>query len=241
MRISREYHAHSGNYNVGGNSCRYIVVHNTGNVANARAEARFAQNDQHPSSYHYVLDGNECFQILDDTDTAWAVGAWAGAYQIIGNRESVSIEVCSNGTEFTSQEIRQLTELVGILMDRWNIPAERVVRHYDCHSGHKDCPAFYVNQSRWNALWSVITSGIIKEDEVDMSMACIIQPNGKNYLVYYDGVKAHPLAHPDEVNAIQMVAQATLGKKIPQFALGKEGAPWATRFKNAIDRDWKTV
>ena len=79
MQISREYHAHSGNYNAGGNSCRYIVVHNTGNTANARAEARFAQNDQHPSSYHYVLDGSECFQILDDTDTAWAVGAWSGA------------------------------------------------------------------------------------------------------------------------------------------------------------------
>ena len=39
-----------------------------------------------------------------------------------------------------------------------------------------------------------------------MSMACIIQPNGKSYLVYYDGVKAHGLAHPDELNAINMVA-----------------------------------
>lgn len=241
MQISREFHAHSGNYNRGGNYPRFIVVHNTGNTANARAEARFAQNDQHPSSYHYVLDGNECFQILDDTDTAWAVGAWAGTYQIIGNRESVSIEVCSNGTEFTSQEIKQLTELVGILMDRWDIPAERVVRHYDCHSGHKDCPAFYVNQSRWNALWSVITSGIIKEDEIDMGMECIIQPNGKKYLVYYDGHKCHPLAHPDEVTAIQTVAQATLGKKLPQIALGKDGAPWATRFKAAIDREWKEI
>lgn len=240
MQISREYHAHSGNYNVGGNHPRYIVVHNTGNVANARSEARFAQNDQHPSSYHYVLDGNECFQILDDTDTAWAVGAWAGAYQIIGNHESVSIEVCSNGTEFTSQEIRQLTELVGILMKRWNIPAERVVRHYDCHSGHKDCPAFYVNQSRWNALWSVITSGIIKEDEI-MS-ECIFRPNDKKYLVWFDGTKAHGLAHPDEVNAINMVYKACHGgKSIPQFALGHEGSPWATRFKNALDRGWTKI
>lgn len=241
MQISREYHAHSGNYNVGGNSCRYIVVHNTGNVANARAEARFAQNDQHPSSYHYVLDGNECFQILDDTDTAWAVGAWSGATQFIGNRESISIEVCSNGTEFTSQEVKQLTELVGILMKRHNIPANRVVRHFDCHSGHKSCPSWYVNQSRWNALWNVITSGIIDGGGMDMSMACIIQPNGKSYLVYYDGVKAHGLAHPDELNAINMVARAATGKNLPSIALGKEGAPYATRFKNAIDRGWDKI
>ena len=241
MQISREYHAHSGNYNAGGNSCRYIVVHNTGNTANARAEARFAQNDQHPSSYHYVLDGSECFQILDDADTAWAVGAWSGAVQYIGNRESVSIEVCSNGTEFTSQEIKQLTELVGILMKRHGVPASRVVRHFDCHSGHKSCPSFYVDQQRWLALWSTITSGIIEDGDINMGMQCIIQPNGKGYLVYYDGVKAHPLAHPDEVTAIQTVAQATLGKKLPQIALGKEGAPWATRFKNAIDREWKTI
>lgn len=241
MNISREYHAHSGNYNVGGNSCRYIVVHNTGNTANARAEARYAQNNQHPSSYHYVLDGTECFQILDDSDTAWAVGAWSGARQLIGNRESISIEVCSNGTEFTSKEIIQLTELVGILMKRHNIPAERVVRHYDCHTGHKDCPAHYVNQSRWNALWSVITSGIIKDGDIDMSMACIIQPNGKSYLVYYDGVKAHGLAHPDELNAINMVARAATGKNLPSIALGKPGAPYATRFKNAIDRGWDKI
>lgn len=240
MQISREYHAHAGNYNAGGNSCRYIVVHNTGNTANARAEARYAQNNQHPSSYHYVLDGSECFQILDDTDTAWAVGAWSGATQLIGNRESISIEVCSNGTAFTGGEINQLTELVGILMKRHNIPASRVVRHYDCHTGHKDCPAYYVNQSRWNALHAIITSGMIVDGDIKMA-ECIIQPNGKKYLVWFDGTKCHGLAHPDELKAIQMVYKAATGKDIPSIALGQEGAPWATRFKAALDRGWDKI
>jgi len=241
MQISRAYHAHAGNYTPGGNSCRYIVVHNTGNTASALNEARFAQNSQHPSSYHYVLDGsNPVYQILDDTDTAWAVGAWRGATQYIGNNESISIEVCSNGTKFTGAEIAQLTELVGLLMKRHNIPANRVVRHWDCHSGHKSCPSWYVPQDRWNALWRVITSGVIVNGVV-MS-ECIFQPNGKGYLVWFDGTRAHGLAHPDEVNAINMVYKACHdGKSIPQFALGHEGSPWATRFKNALDRGWTKI
>lgn len=240
LEISRAYHAHRGNYTPGGNSCRYIVVHNTSNTANANAEARYAANDQHPSSYHYVLDGsNPVYQILDDTDTAWAVGAWSGARQLIGNNESISIEVCSNGTEFTGSEVAQLTELVGILMKRHGIPASRVVRHYDCHTGHKDCPAAYVNQAKWNALWKVITSGAV-ENGVIMA-ECIFRPNNKGYLVWFDGTKAHGLAHPDEVTAIDKVYRAATGKGIPQFALGSESAPWATRFKNALDRGWTKI
>lgn len=242
LEISRAYHAHRGNYTPDGNSCRYIVVHNTSNTANANAEARYAASSQHPSSYHYVLDGsNPVYQLLDDTDTAWAVGAWRGAVQYIGNNESISIEVCSNGTEFTGAEVAQLTELVGILMKRHNIPASRVVRHFDAHSGHKQCPGWYVPQDRWNALWRVITSGIIENGEFVMS-ECIFQPNGKGYLVWFDGTKAHGLAHPDEVTAVNMVYKACHdGKGIPQFALGKEGAPWATRFKSALDRGWTKI
>ena len=49
------------------------------------------------------------------------------------------------------------------------------------------------------------------------------------------------IAHPDELNAINMVARAATGKNLPSIALGKEGAPYATRFKNAIDRGWDKI
>lgn len=161
MEISREFHAHSGNYRVGGNSDMYIVVHNTGNSASARNEASYAQNDQHESSYHYVLDGGECYQILDDTDTAWAVGAWKGCTAYVRNNQSISIEVCSDGAEFTDSEKQQLKELVGMLMQRHNIGAGRVVRHWDCHSGRKDCPAYYAgaDNAAWSELHAYITGG----------------------------------------------------------------------------------
>lgn len=159
MEIQKQYTPHEGNYRHGGNSMEWIVVHNTGNSASAENEARYAQNDQHESSYHYVLDGDECYQLLNDWDTAWAVGAWRGAVQWIGNSESISIEVVSDGVEFTVAEKDQLRELVGALMAEHGIPADHVVRHYDCHSGRKDCPAFYVDEGAWADLRAYITGG----------------------------------------------------------------------------------
>lgn len=68
-------------------------------------------------------------------------------------------------------------------------------------------------------------------------MVCIIQPNGEGYLEYFDGTKVHPLAHPDEVTAIDMVYQATHGgAHIPCLALGTKDAPWATRLHDAVGR-----
>ena len=65
-------------------------------------------------------------------------------------------------------------------------------------------------------------------------MQCIIQPNGENYLVWFDGTKCHNLTHPDQVTALQMVAKQTLGHELPCFRLGTKGAPWYTRFLQAL-------
>ena len=210
--ISHAYHAHSGNYTPGGNRCRYIVVHNTGNTAAAVAEARFAQNNQHPSSYHYVLDGTgTIYQILDDGDTAWAVGAWRGATQLIGNGESISIEVCSNGTPFTADEIVELHWLVRLLMERHGIPADRVVRHYDCHTGHKDCPAWYVDLSRWTALKAIITADFTPDDSEE-NMDIIVNPKGRSYMAWLHGDRPHTFAKPAEVTAVKNIYKAATGK-----------------------------
>lgn len=235
--ISREFHAHSGNYTPGGNACRYIVVHNTGNTAGARAEANYAASNQHPSSYHYVLDGTgTIYQILNDTDTAWAVGAWRGVSQLIGNGESISIEVCSNGTAFTPEEIAELRWLVQTLMNRYGISPAHVVRHYDCHTGRKDCPAYYVDATRWATLHALITSEIEPEEDTDMAFDALIQPDGKNYMVWVHGDNIHDLAHPDEVTAIKQVYKIATGKDIPMGKVGGDNAPWFKRFAAACKR-----
>ncbi|SEP00955.1 N-acetylmuramoyl-L-alanine amidase [Denitrobacterium detoxificans] len=224
MEIKHDHHAHSGNYSPGGNSCQYIVVHNTGGPSGAYNEAEYAQNNQHPNSYHYVLDGTDCYQILDDTDTAWAVGAWAGARQLIRNNQSISIEVCSDGTEFTGAEKEQLRELVGILMERHGIDADHVVRHYDCHTGHKLCPQYYsLNPDAWEELKAYITTegeevspeeitaavaaGINMQEYVQRcgSSAPIAQvrnDGGEVYRLYNEGSGDHIFTTKDEADAL---------------------------------------
>jgi hypothetical protein len=71
------------------------------------------------------------------------------------------------------------------------------------------------------------------EDE----MVCLIQPDGKNYIAYFDGSKLYALGHEDEANAIREVYKKTHnGAKIPEFAFGSEKAPWSKRLLDAVSR-----
>lgn len=165
--IDASLRQNGANYSIGGNSCRYVVIHYTGATGSAKNTATWSHRDAHGSSYHYVLDGGGViYQTLNDTDTAWAVGAWAGYRQLIGNNESVSIEVCSSGADFTAAEISELRWLVQRLMAAHNIPASRVVRHYDCGTNHKLCPAPYCGSAANDAKWAALHKQITEGDEV---------------------------------------------------------------------------
>lgn len=76
------------------------------------------------------------------------------------------------------------------------------------------------------------------EDE----MFCIIHPNDADYLAYFDGQHIHPLGHPDEAEALDMVYAATHdGKKMPRLKLGSKKAPWATRLMNVLNRTTNAI
>lgn len=88
--------------------------------------------------------------------------------------------------------------------------------------------------------WSLaftIYGAIGGTEQSEDEMICIIQPNEENYLVYIDGANVHPLAHPDESEAIQEVYRRTHnGAEIPIFKYGTPEAPWATRLFDALNR-----
>ena len=173
--ISREYTAAANRYRKGGNHPRYIVVHYTANNAPARNEANNVHfnNDGRDASAHFYLDGGgTIYQLLDLSDTAYAVGAWEGNTQYVGNSESVSIEVCNDGGPFTTDEVAELRWLVRRLMGELGIDADHVVRHFDCHggpAGRKECPYYYsgFNNAHWEALRDTITRGeLMKPQDV---------------------------------------------------------------------------
>ena len=81
--------------------------------------------------------------------------AYAAANQ---NADTIHIEVCykRQSGEFEEKSITALGELVRSLMKKHAIPAGKVVRHYDLTG--KLCPAYYIDEARWNSLHERITS-----------------------------------------------------------------------------------
>lgn len=71
------------------------------------------------------------------------------------------------------------------------------------------------------------------DDEED-SMKAIIQLNDQKSLHYFDGSRLHQLPNADDVDALQMVAKATMGKTLPMIKLGSDQAPWGTRLAESL-------
>lgn len=147
----------------GGKKPEYIVVHYTASQASARNNCKYFSGGNRNSSAHFFADGSgTIYQSVAEGDTAWAVGNFDM------NQRSISIEVVSDGRDFTSAEIAELTYLVQHLMNKYGIPANHVIRHYDVVDyasrgrtldPHKHCPAPYVDSAKWSKLHSIITSG----------------------------------------------------------------------------------
>lgn len=131
----------------------------------------------------------------------------------------------------------------------WNEGAyECFIRQYSStgrlsgYDGNLDVNKCYGNAADWNALTGTKNSTTASSTVSGATtkrrnrMECIFQPNGEPYMVYYDGVKCHKLAHPDEVTAINTVHRKCVGTDIPIFAFGTKSEPWATRFMDAVNR-----
>lgn len=190
-----EIHEYHGGYNIGQRSetIRYIVCHYVGSGSsepgNALANCKYFAGGDRGASAHYFIDDSGIWEYADPDDFyTWHCGDGHGTYGIT-NRNSIGIEVCIDGDiPYTETEIGYLTELVGWLMDRFDVPADSVVRHYD--ASRKACPYYYTPYGRgcdeaWNELWRRITSGI--------------QPKRRNDLqpVYNSGGDVYRLYNPN--------------------------------------------
>ena len=185
------YKCNSANYTSGrgGNPVTHIVVHNTSgkNTAEGAALANckyFNRNSVGASAQFFIDSGYTIWQSVAESDTAWHAGNWAM------NQRSIGIEVCSAGV-FTEAEIERLTWLVQHLMKKYNIPASRVIRHYDVTG--KKCPAYYVDNTRWKELHARITSGTASTTETKkpQSTPAAKPTTGKIDVVYQSKANGH--------------------------------------------------
>lgn len=145
---------------------RYIVIHDTGNRsagADAMSHFQYFNTGNRDSSADYFVDGKTILQVNDyHTYYTWHCGDGKGKYGIT-NQNSVGIEMCINSDGDHNKAFDNLVAVTKHLMQELNIPAERVVRHYD--ASRKNCPASMNNGtwSKWNEFKSMI------EEDIDMA------------------------------------------------------------------------
>ena len=148
--------AHSSNFKKGRTSTiKYIVIHYTANNGDtAKGNLNYFANNQNLSaSAHYFVDENEVCQSVKDTDTAYHCGGKTYKHKSCRNSNSIGIELCSrkdsNGKYyFKDKTIANAVAITKELMQKYNVPVENVIRHYDVTG--KICPAPMVNDEK---LW----------------------------------------------------------------------------------------
>lgn len=160
----------------GHSAIKYLVIHDTGNPgtgAGAMAHYRYLQSATRPGSAHYYLDDKEIIQTIGDSRIAWSIGDKWGyknnpkRIKDARNANSLSIELCINRDCNQAKAYKNLVELTKNLMKKFNIPASRVIRHFDATG--KTCPGSWSGQG-W-AKWWAFKEDIKKpiEWEIDLS------------------------------------------------------------------------
>lgn len=144
----------------------YIVVHYTGNrgdTAKNNADY-FAREIVNPSaSAHYFVDETSIWQSVPENHIAWHVGAKQYYHPACRNANSIGVEICMLDKQGKVRQgsIDHAAAFVRELMQKFCIPADHVIRHYDVT--HKDCPAPMVSRP---ALWAEFKNAI-QEEEMD--------------------------------------------------------------------------
>lgn len=153
---------------------KYLAIHYTAGASSAPGRAKGMKSSwekSHRASADFGVDDRDMVQFNPDPKNyyCWAVGdakttAGGGASVKDGrNSNTISIEICSTlkkgtsaskpnheGWYYTEEALNNGIKLAKILMKKYNIPIERVVRHYDI-SG-KLCPGIigYNNGTIYN-------------------------------------------------------------------------------------------
>ena len=156
------------NYEKGNSGRHYIVIHYTGNTTDtAKANANYFYNTNRGASAHYFVDDNKVYEVVSPNNTSWAVGVNYGHNNLFGkctNYNSINIEMCSTKGKISDKTFANTVALARKLMNTYNIPVSRVVRHYDVCS--KICPGWYGwvgdNESIWKKFKSELSNHYCK-------------------------------------------------------------------------------
>ena len=133
-----------------------IVIHYSGGACvTAETLARCLVNNNANN-----VSANYC---VDENDIICTIPPGYMSYGVTGhNNHIINIEVCYTDPagRFELNAIANIRRIVKKCMRDFNIPADKVVRHYDLTK--KKCPCYYVdNPAEWARLHRMITKGVV--------------------------------------------------------------------------------
>ena len=133
-------------------SIKYLVIHFTAGSSSKPGRAKSAKHtfETSQASADFCVDDRDIVQFNPDPYKYYCLAVGKSKTDIT-NSNSISIEICSNiktgrsvkyantdGWYFTKETLENAKKLAKYLMKKYNIPKNRVVRHFDVNS--KNCP-----------------------------------------------------------------------------------------------------
>lgn len=179
----------------------YLVIHYTAGISSKAGTARsvaamFANPNSRPASADFIVDDGEIVQYNGDLLNRYCYAVGGNKYGVLYTKEaaklygkcrnynSVSIEICSTKTNrksldasdtdwsLSASAVDRAVELAKYLMQKYSIPADRVIMHHQVTG--KLCPQpWCLNNARlagWEKFKARLTAGpaVVKE-ESDMT------------------------------------------------------------------------
>lgn len=135
---------------------KYIVIHYTANDGDTdENNGTYFKNNVVKASAHYFVDSDSITQSVSDSFIAYHVGARRYKHKYCRNSNSIGIEICDdnkNGIIYpSSKTIENALQLTTYLMNKYSIPKNNVIRHYDVTG--KLCPAYWSGTETKDRLW----------------------------------------------------------------------------------------
>lgn len=139
----------------------YIVIHFTaGKNDTAKNNGAYFGREAVGASAHFFVDETTVVNSVPEDRVAYHCGGYTYYHPECRNGNSIGVEICTkweNGEySFAPEAVANAQELVRYLMKAYNVPVERVIRHFDVT--HKNCPAPFVGTGQ--AAWEEFKGGL---------------------------------------------------------------------------------
>lgn len=157
-----------------GRKVEWIVCHYTAGAGTAEDNCTYFGRQQVGASADFFIDlDGSIWQFNADLRNYYTYhcGCSSKYTKFVYNSNSIGIEMCGTGAEFTQAQKDSLRALTTALMEDFGIAADHVVRHYDCNTVRKLCPYAYCGTAakdrKWAELHAYVTTKEDEEVEID--------------------------------------------------------------------------